>query len=160
MDKINKLIRGIAGKPRYEWILGFIILFVMMLLTKTTVTLIEDLIVRVSPRSSYFDYQKIEYVKHDNSSLIFASTSIFKQSYPTEWNDIIRCNDGEQYSFYSNQDTKSASLVVRTDYRKVEWNYNKPFPLGKNCYLESTITMTVHGHAKVQKIFSDKFKIK
>lgn len=160
MDKINKLIRGIAGKPRYEWILGFVILFVCMLLTKSIIGLVEDLVIKLSPRSDYFDYQKIEYVKHENNSLIFASTSVFKQSYPTEWNDIIRCNDGEKYSFYSNQDTKSASPVVRTDYKKMEWNYNKPFPLGKTCYLESTITLTAQGHAKVQKIFSDKFKIK
>jgi hypothetical protein len=41
----------------------------------------------------------------------------------------------------------------------LDWDYNEPFPLGKTCYLKSTIMMDVEGTLKRQIIQTEDFVI-
>lgn len=113
-----------------------------------------------SPTSQFFEYKSVEFVKRDGDMLVFESNSIVRRSYPTLWNDILRCEDDTEFKFSSVQNTTSAAPKVRTEFKAIRWDYSEPFPIGKTCYLESTIKMDVDGIVKTQKLDSKPFKIK
>ena len=104
-------------------------------------------------------YKKTEFVRIDGKSLVFKSTSKIKQSYPILWNDILRCKDGSEYRFTSVQNATATSPTVKTTFKTTNWDYNEPFPLGKTCYLKSTIMMDVEGVLKRQIIQTEDFVI-
>jgi hypothetical protein len=143
-----------------HFLIGFPIVFALLLGAQFGYERLDRLIIDLRPATSYFEYKSIEFVSvEDDKSLVFASTSLYKVSYPTFWNDILRCSDGTTFRFYSVQDTSAASLAPRLEYRKTEWNYNQPFPYGRTCYLDSTVSMSVKGIIKKQKITSPEFII-
>ena len=112
-----------------------------------------------APTTEYFEYKKTEFVRVDGKSLVFKSTSKIKQSYPMLWNDILRCKDGSEYRFTSVQNATATSPTVKTTFKTTNWDYNEPFPLGKTCYLKSTIMMDVEGVLKRQIIQTEDFVI-
>lgn len=159
----QRLLNLLNGSVVFRNVVGAFIGFLFMtgtyLLVTTTIDVISDQVVEATPRNAYFDYKEVEFVEREADSLIFASTSVFNQQYPVYWNDVLRCQNGKEYSFYSVQNTSSDQPNTRQDYRTIKWNYNEPFPEGKTCTLESTITMDVNGHSKRQKINSEAFLI-
>lgn len=170
---MNKIVHKVLGrlhqcmtnKSWFRTAFGSLVAFLAIGLIFTVIKLsiheVYDIYLYLSPRTNFFDYQKVAYVKHDQDqdTLIFTSTSVIKQSYPIKWNDILRCSDGEDYHFTSSLDNSEAKPVTRQEYRTLPWNYNEPFPVGQTCYLESTITMNVEGHDKTQVYIGEKFKV-
>lgn len=156
---LNLLNKSVVFRNVIGALFGFLVMTGAYLLVTTTINLIEDQIIEAAPRNAYFDYKEVEFVEREADSLILASTSVFHAQYPVYWNDVLRCQSGEEYVFYSVQNTSSDQPNTRQDYRTIKWHYNEPFPEGKTCYIESTITMDVEGHSKRQKINSAAFLI-
>lgn len=112
-----------------------------------------------APTSEFFEYKSVEFVKRDGDILVFESNSIVRRSYPTLWNDILRCKDGSEYKFTSVQNTSSSAPKLRSEFKAIRWDYSEPFPIGKTCYLDSTIRMDVDGIVKSQQVESKPFDI-
>lgn len=160
IDKLLTLLKtNVAFRTAVGAFLGFFVMCSGYVIITTAYTMIENGIVESTPRSAYFDYKSVEFVGREANSLVMASTSVFKSDHPVYWNDILRCEGVHDYRFHSVQNTSSESPNTRHDYRTLEWHYNEPFPEGKRCYMESTITMDVNGHTKRQKIDSMPFLI-
>lgn len=95
-----------------------------------------------TPRTHFFDYKSVEYVRHDaeNSQLVIASNSKYVREGFVTWNDVLRCKDGGKFRFWSSQ-TTSAQLQARPYFAQSEWNYGAAYPLDRDCFLESSIEM-------------------
>lgn len=162
---IEKLHLSMARSRRNTTLIGafigFVAMNILLVIFEAGFSSAISIYQGLQPREAFFDYQNIEYVKRDaaKKALIFKSTSIIYQSYPIWWDDILRCLDGEEYHFVSSQNTNDAKPSTRSDYRTLPWDYSKEFPTGQTCYLESTITMKVGDHDKVQVFIGDEFKV-
>ncbi len=143
-----------------HFLIGFPLAFFIGALGLWSFERLDRLRIDLSKRTDYFDYSSIEYVRTDRNSLIFKSTSLVKRDYPIFWNDILRCEDGKDYRVVSVQNTNSETPSVRTTYEAKIWTYSEPFPFGKTCYLDSTISMDVKGIIKRQEILSEPFVIR
>jgi len=155
-----KIANKIQGSPIAEFVFGFGIVLGTIWLAFGAFNVAEGAWYRSRPASDFFNYESVEYVKTDGNTLVFASNRIIKRSSPIDWNDVLFCDDGEEYHFYSNQESGSDNPKLALDYRTVTWNYTEPIPMGRSCYLESQITMTVKGYPKKQVITGDNFKLK
>ena len=155
----GKVANVFTDAPVLQFLLGFVLVLGIIWGSFGIYTLGVNFYYKTQPRENFFDYQKVEYVKRDGNSLVFASTRIVKHQARIAWNDILHCNNGERYTFFSNYETSTNLEKLATDYKTVEWDYQKPFPVGRECYLESQITMTVHGNPKTQRVESEKFTI-
>lgn len=161
MKRMVKTINAIYKRPTLQMLFGFVLVLSILVLGNTIFKIGEDYYNKQLARTEYFDIKSVEYVKHEGDSLVFLNTAIIKRSLPMTMNDILRCEDGSHYVFYSNQNRSDATPEISDRYQSLEWNYNEPFPTGKKCYLEKTIVMTAPGgHPKSQQIKSSEFVVK
>lgn len=149
-DKLHK-------SPFLEFGVGFTVVLASIWLGFGVFNLAESAWYKSRPATDFFNYESVEFVKVDGNSLVFASTRIVKDTYPFVWNDVLFCDDGREYRFYSNQESKTQNPELALEYRTVQWNYQSAIPKGRECYLESQITMTVRGYPKKQVVESEKF---
>lgn len=157
---MTKLYKFLQKGRIPKFIVGFVAIFVLGSLISFGVERTNRLIIDLRPVSYYFDYEGIEYVDvEEEEALVFVSTSIVKKKYPMFWNDVLQCSNGETFTFFSSQNTASEQPEIRSEYRRMLWNYNEPFPRGKTCILFSTIVMHVDGITKRQTVQTNEFKI-
>lgn len=160
MRILNRIGKSINGNPLREWLFGFFLIFGGIWLSFAVFNQIEDMYYRTTPASRYFNYRSVEYVRRDGDSLVFASDRVVQSESPMVWNDVLECGNSKyELRYTSNQETKDITPKAFTEYRKVQWDYTKPFPVGRTCVLTSQITMTVHGFAKSQDVVSKPFVI-
>lgn len=134
---------------------GFIVTYVLL---SAFAYFAGNAIASMTPRDYFYDYKSVEFVDFDGQYLVFASDRQLKHSYPIYFNDVLFCN-GKRYRFYSYQDTNNQSPKTTSDYHKVEWVYNEPFPKNTRCYLESHITMKIGAVEKKQDVRSGVFVV-
>lgn len=154
------LLNFIKRSSVNKYLVGFFTILIAGIILQASYVRIDRLFIDLAPESKYFEYLSVEFVEKDENALIFASTSVIKESYPIFWNDILRCQDGKDYRFFSVQNSNSTAPEKRVQFREVYWNYNEPFPIGRTCILESTITMDIKGITKTSKIISNPFTVK
>lgn len=160
MTVLRNFGRYVNGNPLREFVFGFCLVFGLIWGAYGAYKVAEDLYYRTATADNFFDYKSVEFVKQEDTALIFASTRVSKASYPVLWNDILKCGDGTTYRFYSSQGSRDNEPKVFVDYRTVTWDYVEPFPRGKVCKLESQITMDVRGYGKSQEVVSKPFRVK
>lgn len=154
--KIQQRIYNLLVKhPIVRQVLGLFLLVLIIniafVLGKASFEATNEFITSITPRESYFDYQNISYKERRGNSLVFVSTRIIKRDYPLLWNDTLYCNDGNTYEFFSRQETSQPKPSIESEYKQIQWQYHEEAPIGKECYLVSTIIMTVNGQPKIQK---------
>lgn len=147
----------LAKSPFLEFGVGFTVVLSSIWLSFGVFSFIESAWYQARPATDFFNYASVEFVKVDGDGLVFASTRIVKVTEPIAWNDVLFCDDGQEYRFFSNQATESQNPQLSLEYRTVTWNYQSAIPKGRECYLESQITMTVRGYLKKQVVESKKF---
>lgn len=157
---ITRVANFIQGSPLLEFALGFVIVLVGIWGSYGAFTVAKDIYYASRPYTDFFNYRSVSYIERDGDSLVFASTRIVKRADPMVYIDVLFCDNGRSYTFYSSQPTETSEPRLSTELRTVEWSYNSPFPIGRTCYLESQVTMTVEGKPKEQIIKSDEFIIK
>lgn len=140
---ILRVANFIQGTPLLEFALGFVIVLGAIWGGYGAFTVAKDIYYASRPYTDFFNYRSVSYIERDGESLVFASTRIVKRADPIVWVDVLFCDNGRSYRFYSSQPSESNEPKLATEYRTVEWGYNSPFPIGRTCYLESQVTMTL-----------------
>lgn len=156
---LERIANFIQGSPLLEFMFGFAIVFSFIWLSYGAYTVVQDVYVRFQPASSFFEWRSVKFVGATDNGLIFSSERAIYRSAPITWNDILFCENGETYSFFSSQETSNINPEIELETRTLEWNYNSPIPKDKDCYLEANITMDVRGHEKRQTLTTGVFRI-
>ena len=120
-----------------------------------------------APTSDYFEYFAVnpeqDYFEM-GEELVMLSDSVWHKVGDVRWNDILRCDSGNGFKFFSvyntNADayTPDQGLGIR---EMKPWRYGGDVPTEKPsvCYIDSTISFveSEHGIVKAQQIQSGPF---
>jgi hypothetical protein len=113
------------------------------------------------PLSYWFEYTDVSSLKKNYAHkdlITMQSTRNISKETKVEWVDVLRCDFGEGFVFYSNQVTQG---VIAKGEEETTWVYGGSTPTKDSvCYMESIITAELDFHIqKSQTIRSNDFNI-
>lgn len=109
------------------------------------------------PRSWWFTYEGVEFVRAKDDGLIFKSRVERKREVDMRWEDTLFC-DTNRDGKYENYSVQISSLAMAPPRRmsESEWHYRKPYPRGESCYLRSVIKVDLKLGVTRKQVFDGK----
>jgi len=118
----------------------------------------------IAPATVWFEYKDIVPTKTEygiGEKLQFRSYSAHSKEAHLHWNDVLRCDTGQGFGYYSFANSEATILPRPVKVNPAPWTYDSSFPVPPaECYLESSIRADLPFGIKKTQVFTGKvFKI-
>jgi hypothetical protein len=147
-------------KPRLVGVVAMIALFTFVPIFVSSLHKIY--IDKLVTTEHFFEYESVEPLKAEfqvGEDLTFVSTSIIHRPVHLVFNDILFCDTGTGFSYFSVYKSQNYDVNPR-DWDSKQWVYQGPIPDGPaTCYLESQIIHTHYTGAEKSQTLIDRNKI-
>ena len=137
----------------------------MLVLTMAFALMSYFIVLNLMPATYWFKYEKVEPSKEvfaEGEQLFFRSYADFRRGGHVRWNDVLRCDTGHGFgffSFYNSEANMSPNGGVPENPTPWPFRASTPVPPAE-CYLESNVTLDLpFGITKTQKIIGPTFEI-